>query len=360
MLPTSEACGCGRAELALAAAPGGLEGELDAVLARFASAVEKADDDPLVPKEFLRMEARLVKKLRKAFGTAKEPFVERLRELLGQVDVARLDTVDHFVVKLAGAVRGLDRAVAAEVGPLLEAAVLDMYQMTKKSLVGSLLDAGKLVGSSLEAKGSGFGFKDERAVHLLNRHQTIYVQQGVRNALDDFDERVKALLTAGLEQGQTRKQLAGGLFEAFGSTVGSEDYWNIVGSAWVNRARNWSTLRTLDDVEIEHFVILAVMDERTSPFCRLMNGRTFEVKRQLDLMEEIAHDDDLDALKKRSPWLRSRVSERDEPEIGFVKGGRFTAIGQAGKLVLSESQIQAAGVALPPYHGLCRTTVGAL
>src|SRR4029077_2571112 len=76
---------------------------------------------------------------------------------------------------------------------------------------------------------------------------------------------------------------------------------------------------------------------RTSKICRELNGRVFEVDRSLDYMDSVLQATDPESLKSLAP---------------FVDGSN-AGIHRLEKM--SDEELQAAGVMVPPFHPNCRT-----
>jgi len=311
--------------------------------------------NPFRQNDFVRLEARLTAKLIKAFNSTASDEMDTLLALIKGVDLAKPESVQFFIAESSKVLKGLDRAVAREVTPVLSKAIDEMYKAANLQTSKDLLDTGKSTDKRLLA----FGGRDERVIDLLNKNQAFHVSEGYRNRISDFDTKIRGTLNKALEEGWSRPEVAKGLTKAMGSTIQDENYWNIVGSTWLNRSRNWGALEAMSEAGIEQFVIIAVMDERTSPICRTMNGKTFSVGKQIAIMEESAQSDSLDELKASTPWLTSRKDEDGKEVVGLWRSnGRFSELYREGVAQRSEGSIQKLGVALPPYHGLCRTTVG--
>lgn len=83
----------------------------------------------------------------------------------------------------------------------------------------------------------------------------------------------------------------------------------------------------------------AVIDGKTTPFCRWVNGRVLSVRGaqlQLDRHTRAALQNDIESLMDNWPMLSSKVVQSESP---------------------SDLRRAFASVGLPPYHFLCRTTI---
>jgi hypothetical protein len=115
----------------------------------------------------------------------------------------------------------------------------------------------------------------------------------------------------------------------------AEGYFEMLSGTVRNRSSNFGAISAMRDAGFTHYRIEAVMDERTSAICQEMDGQTFSIR---DAEAHIARAEaatDPDEYKEVAGW-------RSAEEVRGIK--------EAGDLA-------EAGLALPPYHGRCRTTV---
>jgi hypothetical protein len=125
------------------------------------------------------------------------------------------------------------------------------------------------------------------------------------------------------------------------------------------------------DIEVEHDqgFVAAGLVVHNSAICRLMHGKTFEVKtairRQLDvessaepeavkdLMPFVGHgrDENGEFLYYKQGEKRARVANVDDSGIG-----RRDDMGKFSR-VMSNKQLAGSGILMPPFHGRCRTLV---
>jgi len=110
------------------------------------------------------------------------------------------------------------------------------------------------------------------------------------------------------------------------------------------RARSSATgaIFTMRDAEFLNYRISAVMDERTSEVCLRMDNRTFRVRdaeRQIERAEAAENPEEFKGV------------------AGWVSAERVSEIAGTGTAAEQSSNLSDAGLALPPYHGGCRTVV---
>jgi len=140
-----------------------------------------------------------------------------------------------------------------------------------------------------------------------------------------------------VEQGLSRGEVARVLAERLEPlVVGSRpmSYWETVASAGVVRGRSFGVVETFVEAGVTLYEIVNPMDEATSEICQYLNGQTFEVAAAVGQRDSVLLASDPQEVKKLAPWLPA-------PNI-------------VGKSV---EDLRAAGIALPPYHGNCRSTV---
>jgi hypothetical protein len=120
----------------------------------------------------------------------------------------------------------------------------------------------------------------------------------------------------------------------------SADYFTSLAGTVRNQASNYGALATFVEGGVRRYRIVAVLDKRTSAICQMMHGRTFDVRtgaRTVASRLEAATPEDARAA---ALW---RTPEQVELLPGFEEN--------------PEDALARAGMALPPYHGSCRTTI---
>lgn len=157
-----------------------------------------------------------------------------------------------------------------------------------------------------------------------------------KNYTKDLSDRLKAALlpafTEGADQVQLSKLLAA---EMEGYLKRSLNYYEGLSNHIVTRSFNFGLLSGWTDAEIDRYIISAVIDDRTTDICRFMDGKVFSVARGMEFATDMINTTDPEAVKELAPWLEPS----DLPD----------GIGDDGD-ALPE------GMAMPPYHWLCRTT----
>lgn len=116
----------------------------------------------------------------------------------------------------------------------------------------------------------------------------------------------------------------------------SQYFTNLAGTVRTH-ASSFGAISTMADAGVEQYEFFAVMDERTSEVCRYMNGKRFSVRSAQSLIGRMLRAEDPDEFKRAARWRSLNDVQR---------------IGEGG-----EEALAAAGVQLPPLHGLCRSVV---
>lgn len=107
----------------------------------------------------------------------------------------------------------------------------------------------------------------------------------------------------------------------------------------VSRLVNYGALDGMNAEGVREYYLRAKLDERTSAICRAMNGRKFEVREAVQLLERAFKVTNPADLKSVHPWISgSKASLAELP-------------------ALSNKDLKARGHMVPPFHPLCRTVV---
>ena len=156
---------------------------------------------------------------------------------------------------------------------------------------------------------------------------------------DNFNTRLsksiqKTVIDNGMFLGLGREEVGAILKDNLNAYYKKTDaYWRGLAATVINRARCFGGVSAMEQAMVEEYEILAMMDERTSPFCRMMDGHIFRLE---------------DAVKARDDMLNTTTPNEVmevHPWIPYKKAVNMT-----------HKELVAQGQALPPYHFYCRTT----
>ncbi len=208
--------------------------------------------------------------------------------------------------------------------------------LTGRGLVVRVLEEGAVLATFEEVLGPDrFGLADEPAAIWLANDTQFWVG----NAWDEgLGKEIADTALLVLEEGGGAAEVGRRLQETLGPRFErSEDYWNVVGNATMQRSRNFGATQDFLDAGVSTYTIEAVMDERTSQVCETMNGTVFEVRHAVQLRDAYMEAESPEDVKAAAPWRQADAV--------------------AGIKALGPDAMATAGLSLPPYHGRCRTTV---
>lgn len=128
-------------------------------------------------------------------------------------------------------------------------------------------------------------------------------------------------------------------------------YWGGVSENAATVAAVRGELMQMAAMGWDRFEIVNPMDERTTPICSMLNGKTVMVPHAMDLMSRLDEATTIDEVKATKPWAAGGKPTAVAAAIGPLK---------AGEQNLTDKQSQAlaqAGFAVPPYHFRCRSFI---
>jgi len=148
----------------------------------------------------------------------------------------------------------------------------------------------------------------------------------------------------------------------------AESYSRILASIHANTVRTVANLVAFDTQGTRNFRFEAVLDERTSEVCRFMHGRVFSVPAALSAFEAAVAGGSLEELAASHPWAHvsgNRIFVRTGGNAKEVATVEEAGAGTAGKIgrystEYSDEELAALGVAVPPLHPHCRSTIVAV
>ncbi len=154
-----------------------------------------------------------------------------------------------------------------------------------------------------------------------------------------FEKPLKKAVTDSIRGiGKTQKEVLALLAKAPMGTMLSSDavrHYKLIVSNAANKSRNFARTLTYEEIGVQEIEIVALIDRKTSPICRTMNGRRIRTQTATTFVREVMATDSRHVVKKY-PW----------PKPIEVQGG-----------VSTNKILAGIKVKLPPYHGNCRTTI---
>ena len=217
--------------------------------------------------------------------------------------------------------------------------------------------------------------RDERVAAFVRDSNVLFVTDEYGRRRASFSRRAREIVAGGLDAGLGRDDITSELEDALEGTGLGRDraYLNIVAGSFVGRARSQVNADAFNEAGIERFRFDAVLDEVTSEICRFMHGREFSVRKAVERFEMVSRLTDPDEIKAAMPW--GNIGQNDDGEDILYYGsaddpqviagvnqfgeGERDAVGDYSP-ELSESDLEDAGLTMPPLHGNCRSTVVAV
>lgn len=311
----------------------------------------KAKGDPsiLTDEGFVRAVLAEAKKLIGAVGTAinTKEFKRRLRRSTN-VDWKGATTAQRnkALTQVSNLLKGLPTIFLPAI-----TAVLDLQG---KTVVGA---THKVLGKKFKKLSviPTFVAENKTAIEAISRTTSIFFKPEYEAQALRFRSRAQSVISRGLKRGFGRVQIGEDLRNEFIEVALHRNYWETVAAVHVNRGRSFSAAVSYAKGGVTSYEVLAVLDERTTDVCRMMNGTILSVDSALDSFEAFEDATDLDEVKAVSnPFMR-----RQGNSIVLPSGTRVATVGARGGFskVLSSTKMNTNGINMPPYHYRCRTTV---
>lgn len=192
------------------------------------------------------------------------------------------------------------------------------------------------------AVGTDFSFtrKDINALDILRDDMLFWVGKSYDRQFSGWmQDRVREYFDKGLSRVQLTERIAEQM-EVIDPNV--KDYIALLADHNTTRVAEMGHVSGYEDAGIEYAEIVAVMDNRTSPICRHLNGRIIPVSAMSAQRDRL-----LAASKSRS----IAAAKKAQPMMSATSG-----IGLDVLNTTPTGQIIEQGIGFPPYHFRCRTT----
>lgn len=152
-------------------------------------------------------------------------------------------------------------------------------------------------------------------------------------ASDKYNSNTQTLLKDTIEEAFrgniSRVEISSVLKEIFQGIIDKdENYFKLVADNIISQSQNISRLNQSLKYGVEYFKVRARIDNKTSDFCRWINGKIIPAKHLKKQLNNILDATNIDDKKQAAPW-------QSEPIFGVLP----------------------ANIGLPPYHGRCRTQI---
>ncbi len=289
------------------------------------------------PPVYEDLTAQLSDHLADAYGERREEVVLAATEIaaMGR-DVAAMTTAERAAleVQAQARLRKLAAALKAKAG----------LNAKQASSLGRMLGIAYQLGQAEVAKPMGwqidFALPDQDVIHGM-RDSGLFWIGNAHGDLFDQKRAMDLVRTHMVETGQGRRAGGAVLEAAFGTEFDrSRTYWDGLSATMTTRSRSFGAMGSMAELGATRYEYINPLDERTSEVCRLLNGTTFSVSAGLSLRNELlATVKSPEDWKSIAPWPRPRDLQ--------TPGGDM----------LSSGELRAKGIAWPPLHFHCRSTV---
>lgn len=341
----------------------------DAIIeAGYGVRIEKALD-PLDPDDFVTIVGRLSSALSKA--TVKTD-VETLNKILDGLDVDWPNLSKKQIDKIVDATASILAKSAEKIIPPVQR---ELEVVGPRVVKATKRGQKKVLPQRLSAKiNIAMSLVDQQIIDHAVGSQSLFITDEYARRAADYSRKARSVVAAGLEKGLGRDEISRDLQNAIGVKPGlrkSKQYWDVVSGVFTNRSRVWGALVSFDEAGVDRYIFEAVLDERTTDQCAALHGKTFSVQNGISQYKAAAAADDPEAVKDIQPWLR--VGKDDEGRrILFTQSrdGERTFVGEITRSqvgikdttaqtrnMMSTTQLQDAGITMPPLHGSCRSTI---
>lgn len=321
--------------------------------------------DPLKEEDYVSLVASLATKLRSTSSRDEKRGLEQALKIL-DVDWPSLSEQQRENV-LALAEEALEQTKSKAIPVILTTLAVGLLMFgrrVKRSVVGThKLDTSKNLSD-----------EQERIIDTVSEVSPWLALEYERRS-SRVGKAILAAVTEGVQQGKTSAQINAEIQEIapkFGLSY-NDNYWLLVADNLLNRVRSYVSLSTFKKVGITKYRFEAVMDERTTLECRMLHGTIFDVDAGLSKYQELFNKSVTDpmALEEVMPFVKRRKVPGGATELYVTdSAGRNTTIGvntvsglgQEGavgsyKNVLPPEELEALGVAVPPIHHGCRSSI---
>jgi hypothetical protein len=289
------------------------------------------------PAEFNALSVDLEDILQDAWVPASSPAVGEAVHALAEIQGTSLNAAAKWT-KGKAVVDALQKKLEqAGEAPLSPSQVLQYGKALAGAYKLGLDEVSKPLGWSID-----FGTHDKDAIHGMGNAGLFWIGEHYGEALDQA-AILDVVKTTMLQEGLGREEAGRRLQEMLGGQIKrSDSYWTGLAATIATRSRSFGALSAMSISGAYRYEYVNPMDERTSPVCAALNGRLFTVGGAVELRDQLLQASTPDEWKALSPW--PKTSQLYE---GGTPGGKM----------LSPSALQAAGIAFPPLHFHCRSTI---
>lgn len=271
--------------------------------------------------------------LARSFGTIATEKVTAAAQAIGEISELPIPSAERWA-KAKGVVEALEADLATvgenltsdhkvEIGRYLAVA----YRLGKAEMMTPL------------GWKAGFELADQDGIAGLQNAGIFWVGKHYGEALDT-EGALAAVRQTMLIDGLGRREGGRALAKHWGGQIQRSDvYWRGLAATMATRSRSFGAIAGMEAAGAVRYEYVNPMDERTSDVCAHLSGTMFTIKGAVKLRDQLLQAKDPEEWKAISPW----------PKIGDL----FDAEGKP----LKPGKLQAKGIAFPPLHFHCRSSV---
>ena len=171
----------------------------------------------------------------------------------------------------------------------------------------------------------------------------------------------KTMIRGGLGREEGGKALAAEFTDQYRR---SDAYWEMLAATAATRARSAGSLAAMERCGVVTYEFMNPLDERTSDVCRALDGTIYKVKTSLALRDRMLTATSPDEYKAIAPWPRGADVYTAEGAAVYRSGALHLPDGtldtaKAKPYLRPSGELAASGIAFPPLHGHCRSSIEA-
>ena len=319
--------------------------------------------DPNNQRSMLAFERRVANALTKA---AKGSEAKALRAMLAKLNVDWPSLTQAEVSKVAAAAkRAWDKALPSA--------------GTGGRIQGTLANSGKKVARAAKAKtvqrfkldaGTALSEIDKRYLDAVAKNGALDATAFHGTKGTHLAKKAKKIIADGMKSGMGREGITSALRSGLPKLAEklSQNYFRTLASYSMVTARSYGDLTAMAEGGVSRYKIEAVLDRRTTPCCRNMHGKTFEVAAAIKTLNSAAASS---TPQNVTPWQYEGKDSKGQRYLYYktpsgarrrtanINRSGYGRVDNTGSYTdkLSDTQLQARGIDTPPFHGNCRTTI---
>lgn len=296
----------------------------------------------------------------------KQPIKEYIEEMMGYFPGQRFEDLKPEQLNqlwqagqtvLAPGLQAGYGLAAEQITQKLELSVLDIADKNRSFLKQNLMPT---IANS-------FKTEDAEAIQQIGTQGGFWIRNSAGQISQSMDKQARNIIERGLSLGQGRDEIGQmltdqlpGMWQKYGF-----NYARTVAANAVSRARSYSEAASYASVGIEYLELMAMLDERTTDICRVLDGTVISVKESLAHQKAIAAIQNPEDVQNVAPFMTQRKNKKTgDINIGIGKS-KFATVARSGKgevddrgafkRMMSTKKMVGKGVTMPPFHHQCRT-----